>query len=233
MKMYSEYRAQARETLKGRWNEMALLTLLMAFIAAVFESPSLISATFDLIWMVPFGAGTQTLAALLLVVPMFFAFYNLLLVYARGEQPADSYLSALFKDFASNWTKYVLSGLLIVIFVILISIPTLCIGGIILGLAYTMVPFIIHDNPDMSAGDVLKTSRLMMRGHKWQLFVLELTFIGWAILCILSCGIGFLWLTPYQYAAIAHFYEDVKAEYAAVQAVQEAQEVKESAQKDE
>lgn len=230
MKMYSEYRAQARETLKGRWNEMALLTLLIGFIAAVFESPSIISSTFDLFWLVPYGAGTQTLAALLLIVPLYFAFYNLLLVYARGEQPANSYLSALFKDFAANWTKYVLSGLLVVIFVILISIPTLCFGGIILALAYSMVPFIIHDNPDMSAGDVLKASRMMMRGHKWELFVLELTFIGWAILCVLSCGIGFLWLIPYQYAAIAHFYDDVKAEYSAVQAVQQAQEMKETAQ---
>ena len=96
----------------------------------------------------------------------------------------------------------------------LIAIPTLFIGAVILSLAYSLVPFIIHDNPDMGVRDVLKTSRMMMRGHKWQLFVLELTFLGWALLCVLTLGIGFLWLTPYQYTSYAHFYEDIKAEYA-------------------
>ena len=212
MKMYSEYRAQARETLKGRWNEMALLMLLIGLITAAFEAPSVIGAAADLFWLAPFGTGMQTLAAFLLTVPLYYAFCNLLLVYARGEQLNDSYLAALFKDFAAFWSKYVLSGLLIGVLILLISIPTLCIGGIILALAYSLTPYIIHDNPDMGARDVLKTSRLMMRGHKWQLFVLELTFIGWALLCILTLGIGFLWLTPYQYTSIAHFYEDIKAE---------------------
>ena len=59
--------------------------------------------------------------------------------------------------------------------------------------------------------DVLKTSRMMMRGHKWQLFVLELTFLGWALLCVLTLGIGFLWLAPYMEAAKAAFYNDLKA----------------------
>ena len=214
MKMYSEYRAQARETLKGRWNEMALLMLLIGLIAFACETPSFISTLFDMLWLVPYGSGMQLLAAMLLTVPLYFAFCNLLLIYSRGETPEDSYMASLFKDFAAHWSKYVLSGLLIGLLIVLIAIPTLFIGAIILSLAYSLVPFIIHDNPGMEVRDVLKTSRMMMRGHKWQLFVLELTFLGWALLCVLTLGIGFLWLTPYQYASYAHFYEDIKAEYA-------------------
>lgn len=58
----------------------------------------------------------------------------------------------------------------------------------------------------------------MMDGHKFDLFYLYLTFIGWGLLCILTLGIGLLWFVPYMQSASAHFYEDVKAEYEAAQA---------------
>lgn len=215
MKQYSEYRAQARETLKGHWNEMALLMLIITLIAIIFEAPSAIGSLFQRPWLTICSSSCNVAVALLVTVPLSYAFYNLCLVYARGLQLEESYLTALFKDFAANWTKYVLSGLLVGLLIVLIACPTLMIGAIILALAYSIVPFVIHDNPGIGVREALKTSRLMMRGHKGQLFVLELTFIGWALLCILSLGIGLLWLGPYQYTAIAHFYEDVKAEYEA------------------
>ena len=218
MKMYSEYRAQARETLKGRWNEMALLMLVLSFIGVFFAAPNYAGVLAEMQWLALSGSGCSLLAALLITVPLSYAFYNLCLAYARREELEDSYFSALFKDFAANWSKYVLSGLLVGLLVGLIAIPTLAIGAIILGLAYAMVPFVIRDNKEMGVREVLRTSRMMMRGHKWQLFILELTFIGWALLCILSLGIGLLWLTPYMTATYAHFYEDVKAEYEAKQA---------------
>ena len=218
MKMYSEYRAQARETLKGRWNEMALLMLVMSLIAVFFAVPNYIGTLAEMTWLALSGSGCSVLVSLLITMPLSYAFYNLCLTYARREELEDSYFSALFKDFAANWSKYVLSGLLVGLLVALITIPTLMIGAIILGLAYAMVPFVIHDSKEMGVREVLRTSRLMMRGHKWQLFILELTFIGWALLCILSLGIGLLWLTPYMTASYAHFYEDVRAEYEAKQA---------------
>ena len=217
MKQYSEYRALARETLKGRWNEMALLTLVISAIGVVFGIPSAIGDIMKLQWLSLCGSSCNIFFALLFTVPLSFAFYNLCLVYTRRESLDGSYLSAMFKDFAAHWSKYVLSGTLMVVLVMLISIPTLIIGGIILAYAYNLIPYIIHDHPDMGVREVLKTSRLMMRGHKWQMFVLQMTFIGWAILAILSCGIGLLWLVPYEYTAMAHFYEDVKAEYEAQQ----------------
>ena len=218
MKMYSEYRAQARETLKGRWNEMALLMLVMSLIAVFFAVPNYIGTLAEMTWLALSGSGCSVLVSLLITVPLSYAFANLCLAYARREELEDSYFSALFKDFAANWSKYVLSGLLVGLLVGLIAIPTLMIGAIILGLAYGMVPYVIRDNKEMGVREVLRTSRLMMRGHKWQLFVLELTFIGWALLCIFTLGIGLLWLQPYMATSYAHFYEDVKAEYEAKQA---------------
>ena len=51
-----------------------------------------------------------------------------------------------------------------------------------------------------------------MKGHKMDFFLLQLSFIGWIIVCILTCGIGLIWLLPYQSAAEAAFYNDLKAE---------------------
>ena len=214
MKMYSEYRAIARKTLKGHWNSLALLTLFIIVIGSLFGVPaSVIGATMDLMWLRISGMSCNYLFAFLVTIPLSYALMNVVLRMARNEAIECSYFQAMFKDFAANWSKYVLSGLLVAVLVALIALPTLMIGAIILGYAYRLVPFVIHDRPELGIRDILRTSRIMMRGHKWQLFVLELTFIGWALLCILSCGIGFLWLDPYMRMTYAHFYEDVKAEY--------------------
>lgn len=76
-----------------------------------------------------------------------------------------------------------------------------------------MVPYILRDHPELSITETLWTSRMMMKGHKWEFFVLELSFIGWALLCILTLGIGYLWLIPYMQMTIAKFYEKIRAEY--------------------
>ena len=54
---------------------------------------------------------------------------------------------------------------------------------------------------------------MMMRGHKWRLFCLQISFIGWAILAGLTCGIGVLWLTPYTEASTAIFYLELAGDY--------------------
>ncbi len=222
MKRYSEYRAQARATLKGRWNEMALVTLIVSAIVLLCSSPAILSGSLEEELHSLFGSSTQLVLSLLISVPLQYAFYNLLLRYARSEELEGNYLSFCFKDFAANWRKYVLTGLLMTLVLVALLIPTLMIGTIILGLAYTIVPFVIRDNPELNAREALRKSRLMMRGHKWEMFVLQLTFIGWAFLCIFTCFIGFLWLEPYMNMTTAHFYEDVKAEYEAKQAAVEA-----------
>ena len=60
-----------------------------------------------------------------------------------------------------------------------------------------LTEFIAMENPEMSASDCLRKSQELMDGHKKELFVLDLSFIGWHLLCILSGGIGYLFLNPY------------------------------------
>lgn len=82
--------------------------------------------------------------------------------------------------------------------------------GVMLSYAYAMAPYILAENPDISGVEALRMSRLMMKGHKWELFWLELTFIGWEILAAFTLGIGSLFLNPYKAAARASFFRDLQ-----------------------
>ena len=72
--------------------------------------------------------------------------------------------------------------------------------------------FIQLDNPDMGPKDSITASRKMMKGHKWQLFVMDLSFLGWYIVGVLCLGVGVLWVHPYYELSKALFYEELKAE---------------------
>lgn len=86
----------------------------------------------------------------------------------------------------------------------------LIIPGIIKAFCYAMTPYIMVEHPEYSAQEAIDASCDMMRGHLFDLFWLYLSFIGWAILSVLTCGIGFFWLIPYMATSQAAFYFDLK-----------------------
>lgn len=75
-----------------------------------------------------------------------------------------------------------------------------------------MTPYILKDNPEISAEQAICESMKMMKGYKMKLFLLDLSFIGWAILALLTLGLGVILLEPYMLTARAVFYEELKAE---------------------
>ena len=86
------------------------------------------------------------------------------------------------------------------------------IGGIIKSLSYALVPYIVAENPGISSNKAITLSRRMMNGHKWNLFILHLSFIGWDILDLLTLGIsGIFFSNPYKEATLAEFYALVRA----------------------
>lgn len=94
-----------------------------------------------------------------------------------------------------------LTGLFIFLWSLLLVIP-----GIIKGYQYAMVPYILSEYPDMDYREVLDRSRMMMDGNKMELFILQLSFIGWFLLGVLACGFGVLFVTPYYEATLAELY---------------------------
>ena len=85
------------------------------------------------------------------------------------------------------------------------------IPGIILTYSFRMVPYILAENPNVEATEALKMSREMKQGNKWNAFVLDLSFFGWILLTICTCGIlGIFYVNPYIYATDAELYQAIK-----------------------
>lgn len=117
----------------------------------------------------------------------------------------------LFSKFDIFWRGFALQfliGLYTFLWTLLFIIP-----GIIAGLSYAMAPYILEENPNMPINEAIRISQDMMYGNKWRLFCMQFSFIGWQILCVLTCGIGFLFLTPYMNAAHAAFFYDVSGKF--------------------
>lgn len=119
-------------------------------------------------------------------------------------------VSNILDGFKGNYGKTVvamfLKGLIECVGTALFVIP-----GIILAYSYRMVPYILAENPEIEATEVLKMSREMMKGNKWNTFVLDLSFIGWIILSVCTLGIvGVFYTNPYMYATDAELYKAIK-----------------------
>ncbi|MEE1242407.1 DUF975 family protein [Frisingicoccus sp.] len=85
------------------------------------------------------------------------------------------------------------------------------IPGIVKSYAYRMVPYIISEYPQMPAKEALKLSDEMTKGHKWNMFVLDLSFFGWMLLGVITLGISdIVYTTPYMYATEAELYDVLK-----------------------
>ena len=111
-------------------------------------------------------------------------------------------------SFGGDYTHKVCTMLLRDVYLILWSL-LLFIPGLVKSYSYALVPYLIEDEPELDADSCIHRSRCLMAGHKWDLFCLDMSFIGWFFLCLLTLGIGFLWLMPYVKTAHALFYEDL------------------------
>ncbi len=80
-----------------------------------------------------------------------------------------------------------------------------------------MALYIYAENPEMGALDAIKKSQEMMNGHKMDLFVLELSFTGWALLSTITFGLVGIYVTPYMIATFTNFYKTISAPSAPVE----------------
>lgn len=239
MKSNQEFKNQALSALKGNWGKAVLLTLLLALVASFVSGPvtykslqlqtyvqeqvgpysspasvaSLMSdSTYLELLKALYGmSGVTSILQILLFLPLTVGFANALKLLLSGN--AELVDNAVSIGFKNKYWRNVLTMLWLQILVFLWSL-LFVIPGLIKAFSYAMTPYILHDNPELSPTEAIHRSRMMMRGHKFDLFWLILSFIGWLLLCVLTVGIGFLWLLPYMETATAAFYEEVKADYA-------------------
>ncbi len=134
--------------------------------------------------------------------------YVRFLLKQHDRQTAEfSDLFSQFDRFGTGFAQAFLRSLYTFLWMLLFIIP-----GIIASLSYAMTPFILAEHPDMTASEAISRSKELMDGHKTDLFILGLTFLGWDLLCALTLNLGYLALNPYKNAAYAVFYRQIKAQ---------------------
>lgn len=112
-----------------------------------------------------------------------------------------------FSDFGRIGGTMILMQLYTVLWMLLLMIP-----GIVKSYSYALTPYILKDRPELKFNAAIEESMRMMNGYKMKLFLLDLSFIGWILLTMLTFGIGLLFLNPYMSVSRIAFYEDLKAE---------------------
>lgn len=190
-----EYKNRALASLEGKWTNSAIATVIML----------LLSGGIGTIFNAVLFDGSSTVWTLL-CLPLSWGYMAYFLNLIRNEDINYERLFDGFKDYIRIFLAMFLVGMCAFIGILLLIIP-----GIIVALMLSQTAFILKDDPTISAADAMKKSKAMMDGHKADLFWLDVSFIGWIILSILTCGLGFILLLPYIQTTLAHFYEDLKA----------------------
>lgn len=184
-----EIRARSREYLNGRWNACAVILLVY--------------------YVLMIGVGAipvaGSIAGILVGGPLTWSMSYIFLKITRGEEVSVEMVFKGFEDFGRSFVASLLIAIYTLLWTLLLIVP-----GIIAALSYSMTYFILCENPGISAMDAISQSKQMMFGHKTELFMLSLSFIGWFLLGMLSFGIAYLWIGSYYYTAFAVFYQEVK-----------------------
>lgn len=143
-----------------------------------------------------------------MLVGVYSAIFERVLLEARVyEKVPISRFTHLFR--VKKWFKVALTLFLTGVLELLWGLTI--VGGVIMAMAYSMVPQILAENPDLNVRQAAGLSRRMMRGHKWELFKLELSFIGWIVLSIVTLGLaGIFYFNPYNAATVAEFYAELR-----------------------
>lgn len=188
-----QLKAQAKEQIKGKLGVLIAVTLVIGAITA--------AASF-LASLIP-GVG---LAVSIIVTPAFaLSTIRIYLMVVRGGTPEVKNCFDGFDDFFSAFKVTFLVGIYTFLWSLLFIIP-----GIVKGYSYSMSLYVLADNKGKSARECIAESKAMMEGHKMELFVLDLSFIGWYLLCSLTCGLAALYVVPLLNATHANVYETIK-----------------------
>ena len=209
MKSNQYYKNEALSALRGNWANALVATIILVALALFFSSNDAINSYYQRIVINPFIGYSLTFVSLFVLLPLAAGYSNSMrvLLETGDNRLTNNSFSLAF----GNWLHVVWGMILSTIYIFLWTL-LLIIPGIIKSYSYALTPYILVEHPEMSANEAIEESMRLMDGHKFDLFYLQLSFIGWAILSILSLGLGFFWLIPYQMTAQAAFYRDLKNE---------------------
>lgn len=201
-------KARAKELRRQTVPHAALVTLVLMFIFYLLERLEAVGYIRAVSWGNDLGFSLTGI--LCGIITMFFEYSysaHWALNAARGENAQLSDLIEGFRRFGDVFVLHLLIGLYTFLWSLLFVIP-----GIVKSYSYALAPYILRDNPGMRPSEAITLSRELMDGHKMELFVLQLSFIGWVILSVFTAGILLLWVIPWFEITKSLFYMEVKGE---------------------
>ena len=222
----SDFRSMAREALRGKWKTAIIVTILASVLGVLTSAATLIEVQFEsetgmVLKVLEEYSFTILksggLVSILAVIVLIWRIVTLVIggamtlgynqFYQNLVRKENAEVNTLFVHKDELWHGFCLNFWQI----LYIFLWTLCfiIPGIMAGYSYSMASFIANDHPEMTAREAIGASKEMMRGHRWRLFCLEISFIGWELLAALTLGIGSYAVAPYFETARAFFYQDL------------------------
>ena len=190
----AELKAQAKQQITGKIGILFAISLVIAVLSG------LATVVLGLIPVV------GSVAASIIVTPAFtLSLIRIYLNLANGQTPAVGDSFSGFDDFWSAFKVNFFVGLFTFLWSLLFYIP-----GIIKAISYSFSFYILAENKGKPALECINESKAMTEGHKMDLFVLGLSFIGWALLCIITFGIAYIWVGPYMQATFVNAYNSLK-----------------------
>lgn len=217
----AELKNRAKAQLRGNWGWAICLFLVGAIINGIITGINTAwgeavskQVDFTNIFQVLFakGAGAFNLVAGLITSMILWGITYTLLHFAdTGEK--EQVFEGAFSGFTGGRLKNTFLTVLLEDIFIFLWTCLLIIPGIVKGYSYAMAPYIMKDmfdaDHEMTATEAITESRKLMKGHKVELFVLDLSFLGWGILGLVTAGIGFIWITPYYRQTKANYYRQL------------------------
>ncbi len=192
-----ELKAQARESLKGNWgNAIGVIGIYFAISFGIGLVIGMLGIENELV---------LDIISILITALFEFGLLSFFLKTSRNEKVEVEELWSKTNMFLPYIIASIVIGFFTFAWSLLFIIP-----GIIAAFRYSMTYLVMLDNPEMSAMDALNESKRLMDGHKMDYFLLEASFIGWAILGIFTLGILYFWLIPYMSVAQCNFYNNLK-----------------------
>ncbi len=217
-----ELKENAKKSLKGNWGQAILVLVILGLISLAvscigffgnnvnLNDPKTIQAILDGTTSVI--SPTQVISYVLSILVSAFLTLGSVSFYMKLSRNEKVTYKELFSK-TSLWLLYIGVSIMTAIFIGLWSL-LLIIPGIIASYKYSMVNYIMVDNPEIGVFEAIRKSKEMMYGHKLDYFVLHLSFIGWALLAGLTFGILLLYVIPYMNTTCANFYYSIKDEKA-------------------
>ncbi|EGW37774.1 DUF975 family protein [Desulfosporosinus sp. OT] len=208
-----DLKRRAKEQLSGNWTQAVIVCFIAWLLTQAYANGNEIQSIRN-VWQngelisVPTTSHSSDLGDLvsfILTGPVTLGVAGYFVKLMRNEGPVIKDMFGGFKFFLKTFVLNLLITIFTLLWMLLLIIP-----GIIAILRYSMAYYILCDNPQLSALEVLKQSKLMMAGYKFDLFKLWLSYLGWFLLGIITLGLGFLWVIPYYNTALANFYQDLK-----------------------